>query len=73
MNERKYRIILSWSKEDNAWIAEVPELLGCAADGATPTEAVTNVQAAIDRWLAIAREEGWQIPEPQPYTTPASA
>lgn len=65
--QEKYRITLAWSDVDNAWIAEAPELAGCAADGTTPQEAVDNVLQAIDRWLRIAHEEGWQIPIPQPY------
>jgi predicted RNase H-like HicB family nuclease len=73
MADYKYRISLAWSNEDNAWIAEVPELLGCAADGQTPSEATNNVLEAIDRWMRIAQEEGWDIPQPHPYNTPVSA
>jgi predicted RNase H-like HicB family nuclease len=66
-NVAKYRITLAWSDEDQAWIAEAPELLGCAADGTTPQEAVANILDAIERWLRIAHEEGWSIPTPQHY------
>lgn len=66
-NQNTYRITLAWSDEDQAWIAEVPELAGCAADGATPQAAVDHIVAAIDRWLRIAHEEGWTIPVPQHY------
>lgn len=66
-NGEKYRMTLAWSDEDQAWIAEVPELRGCVADGATPQEAVANIVEAIDRWLRIAHEEGWLIPAPQHY------
>lgn len=45
----KYRIILAWSEDDSAWIAEIPELTGCATDGQTPSEASRNALAAIDR------------------------
>ncbi len=61
----KYPMQLYWSEDDEAFIVEVPDLLGCAADGPTPEE------AAIDRWLWAAREEGWKIPEcsPRPLQT----
>lgn len=65
--ENKYRMTVAWSDVDDAWIAEVPELAGCVADGATPQEAVAAAMVAIDRWLRIASEEGWPIPAPQPY------
>lgn len=61
----KYEIILYWSNEDEAFIADVPELAGCAADGATRQEALTNVEAVIAEWLETARELGWSIPEPK--------
>lgn len=73
MPEYKYRIILTWSEPDNAWIAEVPELPGCMADGATPTEAISNAQVIIGEWIEIAREDGRDVPEPQQYDVPASA
>src|SRR5437868_2949375 len=52
----KYEIILYWSKEDQAFLAEVPELPGCAADGATYQEAVANVEGVIREWLETAQE-----------------
>jgi predicted RNase H-like HicB family nuclease len=61
----KYEIILYWSKEDEAFIAEVPELPGCAADGATYQEAVTNVEVVIREWIETARELGRAIPVPR--------
>jgi len=61
----KYEIILYWSAEDDAFIAEVPELAGCAADGATRIEALENVETVIQEWIEIARELGRQIPEPR--------
>ena len=61
----KYEIIIFWSQEDQAYIAEVPELLGCAADGATYQEALTNVEVVIKEWLETARELGRPIPEPK--------
>ncbi len=65
MAEYKYRMILTWSKPDNAWLVEIPELPGAMADGATPEEAVANAQVIIDEWLEVAREEGRPIPQPQ--------
>lgn len=61
----KYEIILYWSSEDDAFVAEVPELAGCAADGATRQEALANVELVIAEWLEVARELGRFIPEPK--------
>jgi len=61
----RYEIILYWSDEDDAYIAEVPELAGCAADGATYNEAVDNVEVVIDEWIETARELGRVVPEPK--------
>ena len=61
----KYEIILYWSNEDESFIAEVPELAGCAADGATRQEALANAEAVIADWLETARELGRPIPEPK--------
>jgi predicted RNase H-like HicB family nuclease len=52
----KYEIILYWSKEDQAFIAEVPELPGCAADGASYQEAVANAEVVIREWIKTAQE-----------------
>ena len=60
-----YEVILYWSREDQAFIAEVPELAGCAADGATRQEALGNVEIIITEWLETARELGRSIPEPK--------
>lgn len=64
-NDRRYEIIIYWSDEDQAFIAEVPELSGCAADGSTYQEAVTHAQAAIDEWIETAASLGRKIPTPQ--------
>ena len=61
----KYEIIIFWSKEDNCYIAEVPELPGCMADGETPVEAAQNAQTVISEWIETAKEEGRDIPEPR--------
>jgi predicted RNase H-like HicB family nuclease len=69
----KYRLILSWSEEDHAWLVEIPELPGAMADGATPQEAVVNAQVIIAEWIKVASEEGRSIPQPQHYDVPAIA
>jgi predicted RNase H-like HicB family nuclease len=61
----KYEIILYWSNEDQAFIAEVPELAGCAADGSTWQEALANAEKVIAEWLETARELGRPVPEPK--------
>jgi predicted RNase H-like HicB family nuclease len=61
----KYEIIIYWSPADEAFVAEVPELPGCAADGATHQEALNNVEVVIQEWLETARELGRPIPEPK--------
>ena len=61
----KYEIILYWSDEDAAFIAEVPELPGCAADGPNRQEALANAEFVISEWLETARELGRPVPEPK--------
>ncbi len=61
----RYEVILYWSEEDQAFIAEVPELPGCMADGATYQEALANVEVIVKEWLETARELGRPIPEPK--------
>ena len=61
----RYEIILYWSAEDSAFVAEVPELLGCMAHGETQEEALANVKEAMRLWLDTAREFGDPIPEPR--------
>lgn len=61
----KYEIILYWSTEDNAYIAEVPELAGCMADGPTAAEALRNAEQIIKEWIETALELGRDIPEPK--------
>jgi len=61
----RYEINSYWSDEDQAFIAEVPELPGCAADGNTYQEAVANVELIIQEWLETAQELGRSIPEPK--------
>lgn len=61
----RYEIILYWSKADQAYIAEVPELAGCAADGTTYQEAIANVEVVIREWIETATELGRPIPQPK--------
>jgi len=61
----KYEIIIYWSKDDEAFIAEVPELAGCMSDGKTYQEALTNVQRIIEKWVETAEDIGREIPVPK--------
>lgn len=63
MADPRYGVIIDWSEEDEAFIAEAPELPGCAADGATYEEALANVQAIIAEWIETATDLGRVIPE----------
>lgn len=64
-DEIRYELILYWSKVDQAIVAEVPELPGCAADGTTYQEALANAETIIGEWIETARELGRPIPEPR--------
>jgi predicted RNase H-like HicB family nuclease len=61
----KYEVIIYWSESDQAFIAEVPELAGCAADGKTYQEALANVEVVIGEWIETAKELGREIPQPK--------
>jgi predicted RNase H-like HicB family nuclease len=61
----KYEVIIYWSEADKAFIAEVPELPGCAADGATKQAALKNVDGVVKEWIATAKSLGRPIPEPK--------
>jgi predicted RNase H-like HicB family nuclease len=61
----KYEVILYWSDEDKAFIAEAPELPGCMADGETYQQALANLEVIIREWIETARELGRAIPEPK--------
>ena len=65
MFKSKYEIIIYWSKDDKAYLAEVPELPGCMADGETYEKALKNVQVIINEWIETARKERRAIPEPK--------
>jgi predicted RNase H-like HicB family nuclease len=61
----RYEVIIYWSAEDGAFLAEVPELAGCMADGSTYEAAVAAVKVVIAEWIETARELGRPIPEPK--------
>lgn len=61
----RYEVIIYWSDDDQAYIAEVPELPGCAADGGTYQEALKSVEVVISEWIETAKELGRSIPEPR--------
>jgi predicted RNase H-like HicB family nuclease len=61
----KFEIIIYWSDEDQAFIAEAPELPGCIAHGDSNEEALHNINEAIELWLETAKESGREIPHPK--------
>ena len=61
----KYQITIFWSVEDQAFIADVPELPGCMAHGNTHESALANIKEAMELWVTTAKEYGDQIPEPK--------
>lgn len=65
MARYRYEVIIYWSSEDEAFVAEVPELPGCMADGKTYREALANAEVAIREWIEAAKELGRPIPEPK--------
>ncbi len=60
-----YEIIIYWSQEDAAYVAEVPELPGCMAHGGSHESALSNVKEAMGLWLDVARERGQAVPQPK--------
>ena len=65
MNQYKYEVIIYWSDDDMAYVAEVPELAGCMADGATYEDALQNVKVVVNEWIETARSIGRTIPVPR--------
>jgi predicted RNase H-like HicB family nuclease len=61
----KYELIIFWSREDERYIVEVPELPGCMADGETYEEAVKNAETVISEWVETAKGLGRKIPQPK--------
>jgi predicted RNase H-like HicB family nuclease len=68
----KYEIIIYWSETDNVYIAEVPELAGCMADGKTYIEAIQNAEVVISEWIETALSLGREIPVPRGKRKPIS-
>ena len=64
-NDLRYEVIIYWSDPDQSFIAEVPELPGCAADGGSYQEALRAVEVVINEWIETARELGRPIPKPR--------
>jgi len=73
VTENRYAIVVFWSEEDAAWVADVPDLKSCSAFGHSPEEALAQVRVAMEAWLAAAQEAGMPIPKPryQPHTEAA--
>ena len=65
MSKHRYEVIIYWSEDDNAFIAEIPELAGCIADGASYEEALQNVHVIIDEWIETAKSLGRTVPTPR--------
>jgi predicted RNase H-like HicB family nuclease len=61
----KYEVVIYWSEDDEAFIAEVPELPGCMADGRTHREALRAVERVAKEWVAVAKETGREVPRPK--------
>jgi len=61
----KYEVIIYWSEDDGAYLAEVPELPGCMADGSSYQEALANAEVVIQEWIETSKELGRPIPEPK--------
>ena len=61
----RFEIIVYWSDDDQAFIAEVPELPGCMADGKTYQEAIANAEVVMQEWIETAKELGRAVPEPK--------
>ena len=63
--QAKYEVIIYWSEDDGAYMAEVPELASCAADGATYAQALANIEVVIAEWIETALSLGRPVPEPR--------
>jgi len=69
----KYEVIVYWSDEDEAYVAEVPELSGCMADGTTYEEAIKNAQVAAAEWIETAKKLNREIPKPKGKLAPLTS
>jgi predicted RNase H-like HicB family nuclease len=61
----RYEVIIYWSVDDNAFIAEVPELPGCVSDGESYKDAITNLEIIVEEWIETAKSLGREIPQPK--------
>ena len=61
----RYAIVVFWSHEDSAWIADAPDLKSCSAFGDTPEAAVSELQIAMQAWLTAAKAAEHKLPEPK--------
>jgi predicted RNase H-like HicB family nuclease len=64
-NDRSYEVIIYWSRPDQVFIAEVPELPGCSADGPSRKKALAAAEVVINEWIETAKELGRPIPKPR--------
>ena len=67
-----YAILIFWSADDGAWVADAPDLKSCSAFGASPEEAVAELRVAMEAWLGVAKEKGMKLPAPQ-FSRPLQA
>lgn len=67
----RYKVEIWWSEDDQAFLAAMPELPGCMADGKTPEEALKNVQEVAGLWIETAQELGREVPQPHPISVAA--
>lgn len=65
MSDPHYHINVFWSAEDECWLADVPDLSPCTSHGDTPTEAMANIRDVVKGWIEVARDKGFDIPEPR--------
>ena len=61
----KYEVIVYWSNDDKAFIAEMPELPGCMSDGKTPQDAMKNINIVAQEWIDTAHAQGRPVPKPK--------
>jgi len=61
----KYEVIIYWSTDDDAYIAEAPELPGCISDGKSYQEAIINLEDVVSEWIEAAQSIGREIPQPK--------
>ena len=65
----KYSVTIKYDNRDNIYVANIPELQGCVAHGDTPEDAIKEVTVASELWLATAKENNLEIPEPMMFAS----